>query len=164
MVKHLPAMRETWVQSLGWKDPLEKEMETHSSTLSWKIPWMEEPGRLQSMCPHNWATLLLLFHVTKQASQVALVVKNPTTNPGDAKEADLIPGWGRFPGKRHGNPLPYSRLENLMNRGVWVGAGGWAIIHRVTESRTWLSMLSIMFLKFFHVVACISTSFLFMSG
>ena len=49
MVKHLPAMRETWVQSLVWEDPLEKEMATHSSTLAWKIPWMEEPGRLQSM-------------------------------------------------------------------------------------------------------------------
>ena len=48
-VKHLPAMQETWVQSLGWEDPLEKEMETHSSTLPWKIPWTEEPGRLQSM-------------------------------------------------------------------------------------------------------------------
>ena len=46
MVKHLPATQETWVQSLGWGDPLEKEMETHSSTLAWKIPWMEEPGRL----------------------------------------------------------------------------------------------------------------------
>ena len=49
MVKHLPTMRETWVQSLGWEDPLEKEMETCSSTLAWKIPWIEEPGRLQSM-------------------------------------------------------------------------------------------------------------------
>ena len=49
MVKHLSAMQETWVQSLGWEDPLEKEMATHSSTLTWKIPWMEEPGRLQSM-------------------------------------------------------------------------------------------------------------------
>ena len=48
MVKHLPTMRETWVQSLGWEDPLEKEMETHSSILAWKIPWMEEPGRLVS--------------------------------------------------------------------------------------------------------------------
>ena len=39
MVKHLPAMQETWVLSLGWEDPLEKEMATHSSTLAWKIPW-----------------------------------------------------------------------------------------------------------------------------
>ena len=49
MVKQLPAMREIWVRSLGWEDPLEKEMATHSSILAWKIPWMEEPGRLQSM-------------------------------------------------------------------------------------------------------------------
>ena len=41
MVKHLSAMQETWVQSLGWEDPLEKEMATHSSTLAWKIPWTE---------------------------------------------------------------------------------------------------------------------------
>ena len=49
MVKRLSAMWETWVQSLGREDPLEKEMPTHSSTLAWKIPWTEEPGRLQSM-------------------------------------------------------------------------------------------------------------------
>ena len=49
MLKHLPAMQETWVRSLGWEDPLEKEMATHSSILAWKIPWMEKPGRLQSM-------------------------------------------------------------------------------------------------------------------
>ena len=49
MVKNLPAKWETWVRSLGWEDLLEKEMATHSSTLAWKIPWMEEPGRLQSM-------------------------------------------------------------------------------------------------------------------
>ena len=49
MVKRLSAMRETQVQSLGLEDPLEKEMATHSSTLAWKIPWTEEPGRLQSM-------------------------------------------------------------------------------------------------------------------
>ena len=48
-VKHLPVMWETRVQSLGWEDPLEKEMATYSNTLAWKIPWMEEPGRLQSM-------------------------------------------------------------------------------------------------------------------
>ena len=49
MVKHLPTMRETKVQSLGHEDPLEKEMAPHSSTLAWKIPWTEEPGRQQSM-------------------------------------------------------------------------------------------------------------------
>ena len=48
-VKRLLAMWETWVRSLGREDPLEKEMATHSSTLAWKIPWTEKPGRLQSM-------------------------------------------------------------------------------------------------------------------
>ena len=48
-IKRLSTMRETRVRSLGWEDPLEKEMAIHSSTIAWKIPWTEEPGRLQSM-------------------------------------------------------------------------------------------------------------------
>ena len=49
MVKNLPAMRETWVPSLGWEDPLEKGMATHASILAWRIPWTEEPGGVQSI-------------------------------------------------------------------------------------------------------------------
>ena len=49
MVKNPPAIQEMQVQSLGWEDPLEKQMTTHSSILSWRIPWTEEPGRLQPM-------------------------------------------------------------------------------------------------------------------
>ena len=49
LVNHLPAMKEIWVRFLGLEDPLEKEMATHSSILTWEIPWTEEPGRLQSM-------------------------------------------------------------------------------------------------------------------
>ena len=49
MVKNLPAVQETWVRSLGWEDPLEKGMATHSSILAWRIPWTEDPGKLQSM-------------------------------------------------------------------------------------------------------------------
>ena len=64
MVTHLLAMQETWVQSLGQEDPLEKEMASHFSTLAWKIPWMEEPGRLESMgsqrVGHNRATSLVV--------------------------------------------------------------------------------------------------------
>ena len=65
MVKHLSAMWETWVRSLGREDPLEKEMAIHSSTIAWKIPWTEEqPGRPQSMgsqrVGHDWATSLSL--------------------------------------------------------------------------------------------------------
>ena len=48
-VKSPPAMQESWVQSLGWEDPLEKKMATHSSIFAWEIPWTEEPSRLQSM-------------------------------------------------------------------------------------------------------------------
>ena len=63
-VKRLPAVQETWVRFLGWEDPQEKEMATHSSTLAWKIPWTEEPGRLQSMglqrVRHDRATSLSL--------------------------------------------------------------------------------------------------------
>ena len=61
-VKRLSTIRETWVQSLGWEDLLEKEMAIHSSTIAWKISWTEEPGRLQSMgsqrVGHDWATEL----------------------------------------------------------------------------------------------------------
>ena len=49
MLKNPPAMRETWVRSLAWEDSLEKLTATHSSVLAWRIPWTEEPGRLQSM-------------------------------------------------------------------------------------------------------------------
>ena len=60
MVKCLSTMREIRIQSLGWEDPLEKEMAIHSSTIAWEIPWIEEPGRLQSMgsqiVGHDWAT------------------------------------------------------------------------------------------------------------
>ena len=76
MAKHLSAVWETLVRSLGWEDPLEKEMAAHSSTLAWKIPWMEEPGRLQpvgsqrvghdwatSPSPYGWFTVLYSFQV-----------------------------------------------------------------------------------------------------
>ena len=68
-VKHLPAVQETWVLYLGQEGPLKKEMETHSSILAWKIPWMEKPVRLQSMgsqrVRHDWATSLSLFFMVQ---------------------------------------------------------------------------------------------------
>ena len=61
MVKNLPAVQETWVWSLGWENPLEKGMATHSSILAWRIPWTEEPGELQSTgsqrVRHHWGKL-----------------------------------------------------------------------------------------------------------
>ena len=60
MVKNLPTVQDTWVQFLGWEDPLEKETAAHSSILAWRIPWTEEPGGLQCMASrrvgHDWAT------------------------------------------------------------------------------------------------------------
>ena len=79
MVKYLPAMQETWVQSLGLEDPLKKGMATHSSILSWKIPGIEEPGRLQSMTSqrvrHNRATNRHAHskHINEYQSNVSLL-------------------------------------------------------------------------------------------
>ena len=65
LVKNLPALQETWIQSLGWEDPLEKEMATPSSILAWKISWTEEPGGLQSMgvqrVRNDWVTNTYTF-------------------------------------------------------------------------------------------------------
>ena len=65
----LPAMRETWVQSLGWEDPLEKGMATHSNILAWRIPWTEESGGLQFMgsqrVGHDWMTNTFTFHFVR---------------------------------------------------------------------------------------------------
>ena len=81
-------MWETWVQSLGWEDPLEKEMTTHSSTFAWKIPWTEEPGRLQSMGSQrvrpDWTTSLSLFTFT--LSGLLPAGTPPGSPPG-------IPAW-----------------------------------------------------------------------
>ena len=84
MVKRLSTIRETWVQSLGWEDPLEKEKATHSGTLAWKIPWMEKLGRLQSTASQrvrqDWATSLSL-----SLSMIAYGERCWIRNP-----------WGRF--------------------------------------------------------------------
>ena len=65
-----------------------------------------------------------------QASQVVLVVKNLPANAGDIRDVGSTPGSGRSPGRGHGNPLQYSCLENLMDRGAW-----WATVHGVAEVR-----------------------------
>ena len=64
VVKNLPAMWETWLQSLGWEDPVEKGMATNSSILAWRIPWTEEPSRLQSLGSQRVRTQLSNFHYT----------------------------------------------------------------------------------------------------
>ena len=94
MVKHLPAKWETWVRFLAWEDPLGKEMAIHSSTLVWKIPWTEEPDRLQSMGSQRVGhTEWLHFHFSLSCIR-----------------------------EGNGNPLHYSCLENPRDRGAWWAA------------------------------------------
>ena len=64
-VKNLPAMWETRVRSSGWEDSLEKEMTTHFTVLAWRIPWTEEPGKLQSMGLNSWAQLSDYIHTPR---------------------------------------------------------------------------------------------------
>ena len=71
-------MQETWVRSLGWEDPLEKEMAIHSSTLAWKIPWLEEPDRLQSMgsqrVGHDFTFTFTIQTLIINSSNVATII------------------------------------------------------------------------------------------
>ena len=83
IVKNLPAMQETWVLSLGWEDPLQKGMATHSSILAWRIPWREEPGRLQSTGSHNeWDTIerLTQLFILGHREKGALETEKKNTN------------------------------------------------------------------------------------
>jgi len=118
-------MREIRVRSLGQEDPLEKEMAIHSSTIAWKIPWTEEPGRLQSM----------------GSQRVGHDFPNDFPGGSDGKASvynagypGSIPRWGRSPGEENGNPLQYSCLEYSMDGGAW-----WATAHGVAKSQTRLS-------------------------
>ena len=131
-------LQETRVRSLGQEDPLEKEIATHSSTLAWRIPWREEPGRLQSTgsqrVGHDWATELNWISKLNYIYQVSLVAQ--TVKRLSTKQVDLgpVPGSGRSPGEGNGNPLQYSCLENPMEGGAWK-----ATVHGVTKSWTRLS-------------------------
>ena len=98
-IKRLPTMSEIRVQSLGQEDPLEKEMATHSSILAWKIPWTEEPGRLQSMgslrVGHDWAISLSLFTFMHWRRKWQ---PTPVFLPGESQGRGSLVGcrvWGR---------------------------------------------------------------------
>ena len=105
MVKHLPAMRETRVLSLGQKDPLEKEMTTDSSTLAWKTSWMEEPGRLQSMGSRRVGhdstsfSLFIFLHWRRKWQPT------PVFLPGESQ------GWGSLLGCRLWGPTESDTTE-----------------------------------------------------
>ena len=120
-VKCLPAMWGIRVRSLGQKDPLEKEIATHSSILAWRIPWLKEPGGLQSTglqrVQHDWATSLSLsvrmkpwtvplsFLPCKDVRRCGKVVKYLSSNAGDTGDTGSIPGLGRSHGVGNGNQL-----------------------------------------------------------
>ena len=97
------AMQETWVWTLGQEDPLEKEMATHSSILAWKIPWMEEPGRLQSMgsqrVGHIWVTSQNQYFIKTTSISTLYILYGLTT-----KEI---------------NQLPLTRLGNMKRKTDW---------------------------------------------
>ena len=108
LVKNPPAMWETWVWSLGWKDPLEKGKASHSRVLAWRIPRIEESGGLSTMgsqrIRHKWATNPFTW-----LPWVAQVVKTLPATQGI--HLCSIPGSGRSPGEGNGYPLQYSCLE-----------------------------------------------------
>ena len=118
VIKNLPEIQETWVRSLGLEDPLEKGKATYSSILAWKIPWSEEPGRLQSMglqrVGHDWA----IKHSTE-----------PWARWG-------FPGLVRSHGRGHGNPFQYSFLENPHGQRSLAGYSLWG--HKGLEMTEWL--------------------------
>ena len=122
-VKHLPAMQETRAQSLGWEDPLEKEMATHSSILTWKIPWTEEPGGLQARGSQREKRLSdFSFTFTFPGGSV---VKNlPAKQETWAWSLDRE----KSAGEGNGNLLQHSYMGNPMGRGVWR-----ATVHRIVR-------------------------------
>ena len=128
VVKNLPATWETWVQSLGWEDPLEEGMATHSSILAWRIQWIEEPGRLQSMGPkwvgHNWVTK---HNKHNKCSELSTWLSDRESS-SQMGNTGSIPGWGRLSEEANGNPLQHSCLRNPMDR-----EARWTTIHGVAK-------------------------------
>ena len=143
--------QQTWVRSLVQEDALEEEVATHSSILAWRIPWMEEPDRLQSMgLQRVWKNL-----VTKKLRR-RWWHPTPVLLPGKSHGWRSLVGWSPWGhsesdtterlhfqfspsciGEGNGNPLQWSCLENPRDRGAW-----WAAVYGVTQSRTQLKWLS----------------------
>ena len=121
MVKHLPTMQETRVGSLGREDPLEKEMAPHSSTIVWKIPWTEEPGRLQSMgsqrVGQDWATSLSLCHALPKCASYKQGV--------DSLEKTLMLGGIGGRRRRGRQRMRWQMASPTRRTWVWVNSGSW---------------------------------------
>ena len=127
MIKNLPTMQDTWVQSLGQEDPLEKGMATHSGILAWKIPWTEEPGKLKSIesptVRHNWATNTFTF-IFLGGSEI----KNPS-----AKRLRFDPWVRKIPWRRKCQSTPVFLPGESYGQRAWR-----AIVHGVAKSQTQL--------------------------
>ena len=137
------------VTKLQWRLWGTPEFEPNGPEKSWheffkKSSLFGEYFLLSWLLLNHWRTefyskcLSQSSRIMTKASQVTLVVKNSPANAGDIRGTNLIPGSGRAPGGRHGNPLQYSCLENPMDRGAWR-----ATVHGDTKSQTWLKQLSI---------------------
>ena len=119
LIKNLPAMQETQIWSLGWEDPLEKDMATHSSILAWRIPWTEEPGRLQSMglqrVGHNWACthadtdLPLGMGWGRGMRRAHQALWNPTNLPTHAHKVESLMQYGQTRGHGFSSPARKTR-------------------------------------------------------
>ena len=155
IVKSLPAMQETKVQSLDQEDSLEKEMATLSSILAWKIPWMEKLGGLEFIrlqrVGHDWTTntftftfyiliylcttayLTVYIHKTIHNFRLPWWLRGKEESACQCRRCGLIHGSGRSPGEENDNALKYSCLENCMER-----ENQQTIVHVVTKSWTWL--------------------------
>ena len=125
MMKNLPAMQETRVQSLGREDPLEKRMATHSSILVWRIPWTDEPGGLQC-----WVHGVAEWDMTEGLTLSHFHFHMMTIILKSLKYLEIYQTG-------NGNPLQCSCLENPRNHRAW-----WAAVCGVTQSRTRLKRLS----------------------
>ena len=133
LVKNPPTMQETSVQSLGWEDPLEKGKTAHSSILAWRIPRTFESMGCKELDTTEGLSHASLLGIPRQLSD-----KEPTCQCRKWRRVGSIPGSGWSPEEGNGYPLPYSCLENPMDREAWR-----ATVHGVTNSRTqqkWLSM------------------------
>ena len=128
-LKCLPAMRETWVRSLGWEDPLEKDMATHSSILAWEIPWTEEPGGLHSMGSqrviHDWATSLHFTSESGRSWELRMWINHGCTISYSERFGLALPGWFLI-----GPPKMGLSLDSKEFKPVSPGNQSWIFIGR----------------------------------
>ena len=103
---------------------------------AWRMALVQSTSIKQPLCARTFTFVITLSSPNNptQASQVALLVKNPPASAGDERDMDSIPGWGRSPGGWNGNPLPYSCLKNSMDRGAWqTWLSDWAAMQSINN-------------------------------